>query len=477
MAAIEAVGLAWQCDVQARHSGTRVLLYGRLRNFPRDVAKARLTGCRLAPPDGPSGELSFVAFFKGYTRMLNGLWLGFFLVAAVSAMAQWLIGGNAGIFAAMVESIFAMAKLSVEVMILLFGTLTLWLGFLKIAEQAGIVEWLAKVLGPLFARLMPEVPPGHPALGLITMNFAANGLGLDNAATPIGLKAMRALQELNPSSTTASNAQILFLVLNASSLTLLPVTIFMYRAQQGATDPTLVFLPILLATSCSTLVGLLSVAVMQRLRLWDPVVLAYLVPGALLLGAFMAFLGTLSAAALASLSSIMGNLSLFGIIILFLVIGALRRVKVYEAFIEGAKEGFDVAKSLLPYLVAMLCAVGVLRASGALELALDGIRHAVEWMGLDTRFVDGLPTALVKPFSGSAARALLIETMQTHGVDSFAALVAATVQGSTETTFYVLAVYFGAVGIQRVRHAVGCALLAELSGVIAAILVCYWFFA
>ncbi len=409
--------------------------------------------------------------------MLNGLWLGFFLVAAVSALAQWLVGGNAGIFAAMVESIFAMAKLSVEVMVLLFGTLTLWLGFLKIAENAGIVEWLAKVLGPLFARLMPEVPPGHPALGLITMNFAANGLGLDNAATPIGLKAMRALQELNPSSTTASNAQILFLVLNASSLTLLPVTIFMYRAQQGAADPAMVFLPILLATSVSTVVGLLSVAVMQRLRLWDPVVLAYFIPGALLLGGFMAFLGTLSAAALASLSSVLGNLTLFGVIMLFLVIGALRRVQVYEAFVEGAKEGFDVAKNLLPYLVAMLVAVGVLRASGALELALEGIRHAVNWMGMDTRFVEGLPTALVKPLSGSAARAMLIETMQTHGVDSFPALLAATIQGSTETTFYVLAVYFGAVGIQRVRHAVGCALLAELSGVIAAIFVCYWFFA
>ncbi|MFG0464403.1 nucleoside recognition domain-containing protein [Pseudomonas putida] len=409
--------------------------------------------------------------------MLNGLWLGFFLVAAVSALAQWLVGGNAGIFAAMVESIFAMAKLSVEVMVLLFGTLTLWLGFLKIAEKAGIVEWLAKVLGPLFARLMPEVPPGHPALGLITMNFAANGLGLDNAATPIGLKAMRALQELNPSSTTASNAQILFLVLNASSLTLLPVTIFMYRAQQGAADPAMVFLPILLATSVSTLVGLLSVAVMQRLRLWDPVVLAYFIPGALLLGGFMAFLGSLSAAALASLSSVLGNLTLFGVITLFLVIGALRRVQVYEAFVEGAKEGFDVAKNLLPYLVAMLVAVAVLRASGALELALECIRHAVNWMGMDTRFVEGLPTALVKPLSGSAARAMLIETMQTHGVDSFPALLAATIQGSTETTFYVLAVYFGAVGIQRVRHAVGCALLAELSGVIAAIFVCYWFFA
>lgn len=407
--------------------------------------------------------------------MLNGLWLGFFLVAATAAAARW-IGGDPGVWAAMVESLFAMAKLSVEVMVLLFGTLTLWLGFLRIAERAGLVERLAWLLGPLFRRLMPEVPAGHPALGLITLNFAANGLGLDNAATPIGLKAMKALQELNPSATVASNAQILFLVLNASSLTLLPVSIFMYRAQQGASDPTLVFLPILLATTASSLVGLLSVAVMQRLRLWDPVVLAYLVPGALLLGAFMAVLAGLSAIALAALSSLLGNLVLFGLILVFLLAGALKKVPVYEAFVDGAKEGFDVAKSLLPYLVAMLCAVGVLRASGALEFGLDGIRSLVEWAGWDTRFVDALPTALVKPFSGSAARAMLIETMQSQGVDSFPALVAATVQGSTETTFYVLAVYFGAVGIQRARHAVGCALLADFAGVLASIGVCYWFF-
>lgn len=408
--------------------------------------------------------------------MLNGLWLGFFVVASLAALGRWLIGGDASVFAAMVESLFVMARLAVEVMVLLFGTLTLWLGFLRIAEAAGLVAWLARLLGPLFRRLMPEVPAGHPALGLITLNFAANALGLDNAATPIGLKAMRELQTLNPSTTTASNAQILFLVMNASSLTLLPVTIFMYRAQQGAHDPTLVFLPILLATSASTLVGLLSVAFVQRLRLWDPVVLAYLLPGALLLGGFMALLGTLSAAALASLSSLLGNLTLFGLILAFLLIGAWRRVKVYENFIEGAKEGFDVAKNLLPYLVAMLCAVGVLRASGALDVILGGLRWAVQQTGWDTRFVDALPTALVKPFSGSAARAMLIETMKTRGVDSFPALVAATIQGSTETTFYVLAVYFGAVGIQRARHAVACALLAELAGVVAAVGVCYWFF-
>ena len=408
--------------------------------------------------------------------MLNGLWLGFFMVAAVAALGRWLIGGDPAVFAAIVESLFAMARLAVEVMVLLFGTLTLWLGLLRIAEAAGLVAWLARLLGPLFRRLMPEVPAGHPALGLITMNFAANALGLDNAATPIGLKAMRELQTLNPRPDTASNAQILFLVLNASSLTLLPVTIFMYRAQQGAPDPTMVFLPILLATSVSTLVGLLSVALVQRLRLWDPVVLAYLLPGALVLGGFMALLATLSSAALAALSSLMGNLALFGLVILFLAVGAWKRVGVYERFIEGAKEGFDVAKNLLPYLVAMLCAIGVLRASGALEVALNGIRWLVVRSGWDTRFVDALPTALVKPFSGSAARAMLIETMKSQGVDSFPALAAAIIQGSTETTFYVLAVYFGAVGIQRARHAVGCALAAEFAGVVAAIGVCYWFF-
>lgn len=407
--------------------------------------------------------------------MLNGLWLSFFLVACVAGLVRWW-GGEPEIWAAMVESLFTMAKLSVDIMLLLFGTLTLWLGFLKIAEKAGLVDVLAQLLGPLFAKLMPDVPRGHPALGLITLNFAANGLGLDNAATPIGLKAMRSLQDLNPSENAASNAQILFLVLNASSLTLLPVSIFMYRAQQGAPDPTLVFLPILLATSASSLVGLLSVAFMQRLKVWHPVVLAYLVPCALVLGLFMAFLATLSATALASFSSLLGNLTLFGIIMSFMLLGMVRKVPVYETFVEGAKEGFQVAKDLLPYLIAMLCAVGVLRASGALEFGLNGIRWLVDWLHWDTRFVDALPTALVKPFSGSAARAMLIETMQSQGVDSFAALVAATIQGSTETTFYVLAVYFGAVGIKRARHAVGCALLAELAGVLAAIAVCYWFF-
>jgi spore maturation protein SpmA len=408
--------------------------------------------------------------------MLNYLWLGFFLVSALAAGGRWLIGGDPMVFAGLVQSLFAMAKLSVELMVLLFGTMTMWLGFLRIAEKAGVIDVLARLLGPLFRRLMPDVPAGHPAIGLITLNFAANGLGLDNAATPIGLRAMRELETLNPHPGTATNAQILFLVLNASSLTLLPITIFMFRAQQGAADPTLVFLPILLATSASSLIGLLSVALVQRLRLWDPVVLLWLGGVALALGVTMATLAGLSAAAIANVSSLLGNLTLFGLVLAFLIVGVWRKVPVYDSFIEGAREGFNIARDLLPYLVAMLCAVGVLRASGALDMLLDAIRWVVAAVGLDGRFVDALPTALVKPFSGSAARALMIETMQNFGVDSFPALLAATVQGSTETTFYVLAVYFGAVGIQRARHAVGCALLADLAGVLASIGVCYWFF-
>ncbi|MFA5596818.1 MAG: nucleoside recognition domain-containing protein [Pusillimonas sp.] len=408
--------------------------------------------------------------------MLNVLWLAFFLISAVSALFQWLVGADPEVFARIVQSLFKMAELSVNIMVLLFGTLTLWLGFLKIAEAAGLIDALGRWLSPLFRRLMPEVPAGHPALGLITMNFAANGLGLDNAATPIGLKAMRALQSLNPRPDTATNAQILFLVLNTSSLTLLPVTIFMYRAQQGAADPTLVFLPILLATTASSLAGLLAVALVQRIRLTDPVVMLWLGTLVVALGGLMALLATLSATALAAVSSLAGNLSLFGLILAFLAVGAWRRVAVYDAFIDGAKEGFDIAKSLLPYLVAMLCAIGVLRASGALDAALDGLRWLTTLAGLDTRFIDAMPTALAKPFSGSASRALMLETMEHFGVDSFPALLAATVQGSTETTFYVLAVYFGAVGVQRARHAIGCALVADAAGIVAAIGVCYWFF-
>src|SRR5438445_8505742 len=377
----------------------------------------------------------------------------------------------------MIEELIDMARLSIEVVVLLFGTLTVRIGVSGIAENAGLIDLLAGGLGARFARLMPEVPRGHPAIGLITLNFAANMLGLDNAATPMGLRAMRELQSLNPDPQTASNAQILFLVLHSSSLVLLPVTIFMYRAQQGAHDPTLVFVPILLATCAAALTGLLSVAFVQKLRLFDPVVLAYLGGFGVLLGAMIAMLASMTPATLAVFSSLAGNLAMFAIILLFLLAGAWKKVPVYESFVDGAKQGFDVAKDLLPYLVAMLCAIGVLRASGALDFLIEAVRVVVQGAGLDTRFVDALPTALAKPFSGSAARALLIETMKTKGVDSFPALVAATVQGSTETTFYVLAVYFGSVGIRRARHAIGCAVLADVVGIVTSIAVCYWFFA
>lgn len=408
--------------------------------------------------------------------MLNGIWLSFFIAAFAASLWQWLVGGDSEVFARLVQSLFDMARVSVDIILVLLGTMTLWLGFLAIAEKAGLIRLLGRVLDPLFCRLMPEVPRGHPAMGLISMNFAANILGLDNAATPIGIKAMHSLQSLNPSSETASNAQILFLVLNTSSLTLLPVTIFMYRAQQGATDPTLVFLPILLATSASSLAGLLAVAVMQRLKLWHPVVLAYLLAAALALGLLITTLAGMSAQALAAASTLVGNLTLFSIVMMFLVVGALRGVKVYDAFIEGAKEGLSFTIPLLPYLIAMLVAVGVLRASGVLDAGLGGIRWLVEGIGWDTRFVDALPTAFVKPLSGSGSRAMMIETMNTFGVDSFPGLLAATFQGSTETTFYVLAVYFGAVGISRIRHGLGCALVADVAGITTAILVCYWFF-
>lgn len=408
--------------------------------------------------------------------MLNGIWLSFFLAAFAAALWQWLGAGNPEVFARLVEALFDMARLSVDIVLVLAGTMTLWLGFLAIAEKAGMIRLMARLLDPLFRRLMPEVPSGHPAMGLISMNFAANVLGLDNAATPIGIKAMHSLQELNPSSERASNAQILFLVLNTSSLTLLPVTIFMYRAQQGAAEPTSVFLPILLATTASSLAGLLSVALMQRIRLWQPVVLAYLVGAGLALGLLLAVLAGMSAQALAATSTLVGNLALFGIVVLFLAVGALRRVNVYEAFIEGAKEGVRFSVTLLPYLIAMLVAVGVLRASGVLDAGLEGVRWVAAGLGWDTRFVEALPTAFIKPLSGSGARAMMIETMGTFGVDSFPALLAATLQGSTETTFYVLAVYFGAVGIRRIRHGLGCALVADLAGILTAIAVCYWFF-
>ncbi len=409
-------------------------------------------------------------------RSVARLWLALFLIAAASSLYQWLGLGHAGVFAALIQSSFDMAKLAVTISIGLVGVLALWLGLFRIAELAGLMDILARALTPLFRRLMPQVPAGHPALGSVTMNLAANMLGLDNAATPLGLKAMQDLQSLNEGSATASNAQILFLVLNTSSVTLLPVTIFMFRAQQGSADPAAVFIPILLATSASTVVGLLAVAAVQRLRLFDPVVLAYGAGLALVVAALGSWLAPLPASALAERSSLLGNLLLFTVIIVFLLAGWRRRVNVYEAFIEGARGGFKVGVELIPYLVAMLVAIGVFRASGALDVLLHGLRWVFSALGLNTDFIPALPTAMLKPLSGSGARAMMLETMHTYGVDSFPARLAATIQGSTETTFYVLAVYFGSVGIRRTRHAVACGLLADLAGIVSAILVGYWFY-
>lgn len=408
--------------------------------------------------------------------MLNYLWFGFFIAAFLSCVYHALVHDNNALFAQVVQATFDMAALSVEIALGLIGVLCLWLGFFAIAERAGFIELLTKIFRPLFKQLMPEVPANHPAIGSVTMNMAANMLGLDNAATPLGLKAMQDLQDLNPQKDTASNAQILFLVLNTSSVTLLPVTIFLFRAQQGSSDPAAVFIPILLATSASTLAGLLLTAYLQGLKLFNKTMLVYLLGLVSLMGLLLVFLLTGEAGTLTERSSLLGSLLLLLVIVTFLTLGFVRKVNIYDAFIEGAKQGFEVAVKIIPYLVAMLVAIGVLRASLVLDQVLAVIAKVIAAFGLDTEFVAALPTALMRPFSGSGARAMMLETMNAHGVDSFAANVAAIVQGSTETTFYVLAVYFGSVGIRRVRHAIGCGLFADLVGVIAAILIGYWFF-
>ena len=408
--------------------------------------------------------------------MLAHLWFAFFAVSFISACYQWLINGQSEIFSTLVQSTFEMAGLSVEIAIGLIGVLALWLGFFKIAERAGMVKVLSRVLEPLFLKLMPDVPRGHPSHGSITMNVAANILGLDNAATPMGLKAMQDLQNLNTDKDTASNAQILFLVLNTSSLTLLPITIFMYRAQQGAADPTAVFLPILMATGASTLAGLLAVAYVQKINLLDKTIALYFSALAILLAVLASYLVSQPTDEMAVTSSLLGNFILFSIIMLFLSAGWLKKIDVYDAFIEGAKEGFSIAIKLIPYLLAMLVAIGLLRSSGVLDILLSAFETVFSLMGFNTDFIQALPTAFMKPLSGSGARAMMLETMNTFGADSFAATVSAILQGSTETTFYVIAVYFGSVGIKRVRHALACALIADFAGITTAILAGYWFF-
>ena len=408
--------------------------------------------------------------------MLSRLWYYLFCISFVGAFYQWLFLDSPQIFAEIIASLFEMAKLSVDIAIGLVGVMCLWLGLFRLAEKAGLIQYLSRGLEPLFAYLMPEIPKGHPAHASVTMNLAANMLGLDNAATPLGLKAMADLQDINPQKERASDAQILFLVLNTSSVTLFPVTIFMYRSQMGAADPSSVFLPILLATTVSTLVGLASVAWIQKINLLNKTVLSYGAGFSILLSLLIYACLRLDAEALAEFSSLCGNLILFSIVVFFISFAYWKNVDVYSHFIDGAKEGFQVAINLIPYLVAMLVAIGALRASGALDLFLQFFSAIVEALGVNSEFVAALPTALMKPFSGSGARAMMLETMDTYGVDSFPGLLSSIVQGSTETTFYVLAIYFGSVGIKNARHAILCGLLADFAGIVAAILLGYWFF-
>ncbi len=408
--------------------------------------------------------------------MLNKIWGGFFFVAFGMGVVKSVVFGDYGVWALMVSAAFEMSKVGFEIALGLTGIMCLWLGIMRLGEKGGAVDILARLFGPLLRRLFPGIPEGHPAMGSIVMNMAANMLGLDNAATPLGLKAMKELQELNPDLEQATDDQILFLVANTSAVTVIPATIFVYRAQMGAADPTDVFIPMLIATFCSTMVGLIVTAAVQRLRLWNPVILAYLGGLTALVIAMIVYFSRLDREAMQLQSSVLSNFVIFSVIVSFIFLAARRRLPLYDTFVEGAKEGFNVAVGIIPYLVAMLVAIGIFRASGAMDLLLDGVRWGVGLTGVDTRWVDALPTAIMRPLSGSGARGLMLETMEAHGADSFVGRLVSVIQGSTETTFYVLAVYFGSVGIRRTRHALACGLAADVAGAVAAILVCYLFF-
>ena len=408
--------------------------------------------------------------------MLNFIWIFFFLCAFVTAAFKLLVLGDTQVFSEIMTAMFSLSKTAFEISLGLSGVLALWLGIMKIGEHSGFIDVLTRALNPLFTRLMPGIPKDHPALGAMTMNIAANMLGLDNAATPMGIKAMQEMQTLNTHPERATDAQILFLVINTASVTLFPVTIFAYRAQLGAANPTDVFIPILIATYMSTLTGFLAVAAVQKINLLNKVVLAYLLGITALIGGILSYFASLDQAEMLEQSALISHIILFSLVVSFIAAAAYKRLNAYELFIDGAKQGFQTAITIIPYLVAMLVAFGVFRASGALELITDGIRLIVNFYGIDNRFIDGLPTALMKPFSGSGARAMMIDTMQSHGADSFAGRLASVVQGSTETTFYVLAVYFGAVNIKQIRHAAVCGIMADIGGITAAILVTYWFF-
>lgn len=408
--------------------------------------------------------------------VLNYIWLAFFLTAFAVASVRLIFFGDTTVFPDIINSTFASSKTAFEISLGLTGVLSLWLGIMKIGEMGGVVNWFARILSPLFSKLFPDIPKGHPVTGSIFMNLAANMLGLDNAATPLGLKAMEGLQELNPRKDTASNPMIMFLVLNTSGLTIIPISIMVYRAQMGAAQPTDVFVPILLATFFSTLAGIITVSLYQRINLLNRTILLFLGGASLFIAGIIWFFTTLSRQQIDTYSTTTANVFLFVIIIGFIIAGMRKRINVYDAFVEGAKEGFTTAVRIIPYLVAILVGIGVFRASGCMDYLIRGVAKLTELCGFNSDFVGALPTALMKPLSGSGARGLMVDAMSTYGADSFIGRMACVFQGSTDTTFYILAVYFGSVGITRTRHAVPCGLLADLAGVLAAIFICYLFF-
>lgn len=408
--------------------------------------------------------------------VLNYIWIAFFVVAFVIALFRLVVMGDTEVFPEIMNSTFASSKTAFEISLGLTGVLSLWLGIMKIGERGGVVNALAKVLSPVFTRLFPDIPKGHPVTGSIFMNIAANMLGLDNAATPLGLKAMEQMQTLNTRKDTATNPMIMFLVLNTSGLTIIPVSIMVYRAQMGAAQPTDIFIPILLATFFSTLTGIIVTCIYQRINLINRVMLLTLGGLCVAVAAVMWGFGRLDKEQMNIVSTSVANILLFTIIITFILAGVRKKVNVYDAFIEGAKDGFSTAVRIIPYLVAILVGIGVFRASGAMDMLIDGIKWVVEACGGNTDFVGALPTALMKPLSGSGARGMMVDAMTTYGADSFVGRLSCIFQGSTDTTFYILAVYFGSVGVRYTRHAVACGLLADLAGVIAAIAICYMFF-
>ncbi len=407
---------------------------------------------------------------------LNYIWIFFFLTAFIVALLKLIFLGDTGIFTDIINSTFEMAKTGFEISLGLTGVLTLWMGIMKIGEKGGIVAIFSRLIGPFFNKLFPDLGKDHPAYGSIMMNIAANMLNLDNAATPMGLKAMKEMQETNPSSDTASNAQIMFLVLNTSGLTLIPVSIMVYRAQLGAANPSDIFIPIMLATFFSTIAGLIAVSVYQKINLLDKTILSYLGGLTVFVGALIWFFSGMGKDQITTISNVASNFFLFSVVVLFILLGVRKKVNVYEAFIEGATDGFKVAVKIIPYLVSILVAIGVFRASGAMDWLISGISWCFQSIGVNTDFVGAIPTALMKPLSGSGARGMMVDAMTSHGADSFVGRVASTIQGATDTTFYILAVYFGAVGIKNTRYAVTCGLIADFAGIIAAILIAYLFF-